>query len=157
MFDIGWPELFLIGVVALIVIGPKDLPRAMRTVSQYLRKARALACDFQRGVEDMAREADLDDLKKDVTSAAGLDDVTDLKRDIESSSGIADLKDIKRGFDSDVEAELAYDDAVDPTGANSIAPPTASVPTKPSEAPAAATDDDAAPGAAPRAAAKPGA
>ncbi|MGF1641768.1 MAG: Sec-independent protein translocase protein TatB [Rhodospirillales bacterium] len=66
MLDIGWPELFLIGVIALIVVGPKDLPRALRTVSQVVRKARSLAQEFQGGVAELVREAELDDIKRRV-------------------------------------------------------------------------------------------
>lgn len=68
MFDIGWQELFLIAVVALIVIGPKDLPRVMRTVMRGVRKAREMARDLQTGMDELAREADLDDLKKELES-----------------------------------------------------------------------------------------
>ncbi|MBI1985783.1 MAG: twin-arginine translocase subunit TatB, partial [Rhodospirillales bacterium] len=68
MFDIGWQELFLIAVVALIVIGPKDLPRVMRTVMRGVRKAREMARDLQGGLDELAREADLDDLKKELES-----------------------------------------------------------------------------------------
>ncbi len=66
MLDIGWQELFFIGVIALLVVGPKDLPRVLRTVSQYVRKARGLAREFQGGVADMVREAELDDIKRKV-------------------------------------------------------------------------------------------
>jgi len=68
MFDIGWQELFLIAVVALIVIGPKDLPRVMRTIMRGVRKAREMARDLQGGIDELAREADLDDLKKELES-----------------------------------------------------------------------------------------
>ncbi|MEM0923020.1 MAG: Sec-independent protein translocase protein TatB [Pseudomonadota bacterium] len=63
MFDLGWTELLLIGAVALIVVGPKDLPRMMRTVGQYAGKARGMAREFQRSMDDAAREADMEELK----------------------------------------------------------------------------------------------
>lgn len=56
MFDIGWGEFFLIGVVALIVVGPKELPGLMRTVGQYAGKARMMAREFQRTLEQAANE-----------------------------------------------------------------------------------------------------
>jgi sec-independent protein translocase protein TatB len=62
MFDIAWSELALIGAVALVVIGPKDLPRVMRTAGQWARKARLLAAEFQRNVEDMVREVEKQDI-----------------------------------------------------------------------------------------------
>jgi len=73
MFDIGWSELALIAVVALVVIGPKDLPRALKTVGIYVRKARGMAREFQNTVDDMIREADLDDVKKQVQAISSLD------------------------------------------------------------------------------------
>ena len=66
MFDIGWSELAVVAVVALVVIGPKDLPRVLRTVGQWVAKARAVARDFQGSIDEMAREADLQDVKKQI-------------------------------------------------------------------------------------------
>jgi sec-independent protein translocase protein TatB len=69
MFDIGWSEMALILLVALIVIGPKDLPRVARTVGQWVGKGRAMAREFQRALEDMAREAELDKVKSEIEKA----------------------------------------------------------------------------------------
>ena len=66
MFDIAWSELALIGAVALIVIGPKDLPKVMRQLGQWTRRARAMAAEFQRNLDDMMREAELDDIRREV-------------------------------------------------------------------------------------------
>jgi sec-independent protein translocase protein TatB len=68
MFDIGWQELFIVAILALIVVGPKDLPRALRTVMGLVRKARMMASDFQSGIDDVVREADLDDMKNQLES-----------------------------------------------------------------------------------------
>jgi sec-independent protein translocase protein TatB len=64
MFDIGWSEMAVIALIALIVIGPKDLPNAMKTVAQWMRKARSLTREFQSGIDDMVREAELEDARK---------------------------------------------------------------------------------------------
>ncbi|WP_119165664.1 Sec-independent protein translocase protein TatB [Algihabitans albus] len=64
MFDIGWTEMLVIAMLALIIIGPKDLPGTLRTVGQWVRKARSLAREFQSGVDEMVREAELDDARK---------------------------------------------------------------------------------------------
>lgn len=64
MFDIAWSELGVIAVVALVVIGPKDLPKVLRTVGQWTSKARAMAREFQSGIDDMVRETELDELRK---------------------------------------------------------------------------------------------
>ena len=66
MFDIAWSELALIAAVALIVIGPKDLPRVMRNIGQWTRRARTMAAEFQRNLDDMMREAELDEIRKEV-------------------------------------------------------------------------------------------
>ena len=63
MFDIGWSELLVIGALALIVVGPKELPGMLRTCGQYVAKARRMARDFQRTMEDAADAADLGELK----------------------------------------------------------------------------------------------
>lgn len=62
MFDIGWSELLLIGIVALIVVGPKDLPKLFHALGQFTAKARSMARDFQRAMEQAAREAGAEDV-----------------------------------------------------------------------------------------------
>ncbi|WP_207478543.1 Sec-independent protein translocase protein TatB [Arenibaculum pallidiluteum] len=64
MLDIGWSELALIAVVALVVIGPKDLPQVLKTVGLWVRKARMLTREFQGHIDDMIREAELEDVRK---------------------------------------------------------------------------------------------
>jgi sec-independent protein translocase protein TatB len=72
-FDIGWPELMLIGAVALIVIGPKDLPAALRVAGFWLRKARMLSREFQSSVEQMIRDAELDEMRQELKKATEFD------------------------------------------------------------------------------------
>ncbi len=81
MFDIGWTEMFIVIVVALIVIGPKDLPLALRTVGKWVGKVRAVGRDFQKALDDVVREAELDEVKKQVESVAKLD----IKKEIENT------------------------------------------------------------------------
>lgn len=69
MFDIAWSELALIGAVALVVIGPKDLPKVMRVMGQWTRKARLLAGEFQHNFDEMVRQAELDEVRRQVQSA----------------------------------------------------------------------------------------
>jgi len=71
MFDFGWDEMALIAVVTLIVIGPKDLPKVLRQAGRWSRKARDMAAEFQRGVDEMMRESELKEVKSQ------LDKVTD--------------------------------------------------------------------------------
>lgn len=81
MFDLGWSEMMVILVVALIVIGPRDLPRVARNVGRWVAKARAMAREFQNQLEDMARETELDKVKQDIEKAGR----TDVKRSIEKT------------------------------------------------------------------------
>ncbi|MGH6945390.1 MAG: Sec-independent protein translocase protein TatB [Geminicoccaceae bacterium] len=69
MFDVGWSEMAVILLVALIVIGPKDLPRVARTMGRWAAKGRSMAREFQNALEDMAREAELDTVKKEIEKA----------------------------------------------------------------------------------------
>jgi sec-independent protein translocase protein TatB len=64
MFDIGYSELLVIAVVALIVIGPKDLPRVMRTVGNWVGRARGMARHFRSGIDTMIRESELEEMEK---------------------------------------------------------------------------------------------
>lgn len=75
MLDIGWSELLVIGVVALIVVGPKDLPMMFRTLGRFTAKARSMGREFQRAMDDAARESGVTDSMKDLkglTSKKGL-------------------------------------------------------------------------------------
>ena len=77
MLDLGWQELFFITLVAIIVVGPKDLPMLVRSISRWIFKARKLAQDFQGSLEIVAREAEIDGLKKDMVEL-----VDDAKKDV---------------------------------------------------------------------------
>jgi sec-independent protein translocase protein TatB len=72
-FDIGWPEFLLIGVVALVVIGPKDLPAALRVAGYWVRKARSLSREFHSSVEQMMREAELHEVQAELRRATEID------------------------------------------------------------------------------------
>lgn len=72
MLDIGWSEMAIIAVVALVVLGPKELPNALRTAAQWMRTARKLAREFQGGVDQIVREAELDEARKAVQQATKL-------------------------------------------------------------------------------------
>jgi sec-independent protein translocase protein TatB len=72
MFD-SWSEMFVIALVALVVIGPKDLPRVLRVVGQWVGKAKRVSYEFKRHVDDMVREAELDEVRQQIQSAANTD------------------------------------------------------------------------------------
>jgi len=86
MFDIGWGELIVIGVVALIAIGPKELPGALRALGHYMGKIRHMAAEFQNQFQEAMREAEMADLKKQVdTLTSGFDPIETIRKDIEST------------------------------------------------------------------------
>lgn len=117
MFDIGWQELFVIAIVAVVVIGPKDLPRALRTVTLGIRKIRSMARDFQDGIDELAREAELQELRKEIEQATD----ADLEKELES------IADPAREVEQSVQ-EIGQ----------SLAEPAAPEPPKPAAPPAAA-------------------
>ena len=69
MFDIGWPELFIIAVVVLLVVGPKDLPKVLRTVGHLAGKAKAITREFRGHVDDMIRDSELEDVRDQINRA----------------------------------------------------------------------------------------
>lgn len=86
MFDIGWSELVVIAVVALIAIGPKELPGVLRMVGQWMGKARKMAAEFQGQFNEAMREAEMADLKKT------FDDVKDAAKDLTSNNIMTSLQ-----------------------------------------------------------------
>lgn len=106
MFDIGFAELLVIGVVSLIVVGPKDLPGMFRTVGKYVGKAKGMAREFQRSMEDAADASGLSDVTKDFKDmASGLDDIKDIGNMAKPGTGGA--KAAKKNFDKIVKAKEA--------------------------------------------------
>ena len=99
MFDISWTEFLLIGVVALIVIGPKELPGVMRTIGQWTRKIRGMAADFQRQFEREMREAEFTDLKKQVD---------DIAQDIKQYDPLKDVRSDIEAVGKDLETSLEH-------------------------------------------------
>ena len=94
MFNLGWGEILLIGIVALIAIGPKELPGVLRTVGQALAKVRRMANEFQGQFQEALREADIADLKKQdedmVSDVTKYDPLTETKNDIEKTFTLPD-------------------------------------------------------------------
>jgi sec-independent protein translocase protein TatB len=92
MFNIGWGEFLIIGVVALLVIGPKELPAVLRTIGQWTTKLRRMASEFQGQFHEAMREAEMADLKKDVDemtakakSYAEFDPIGDVRKELDST------------------------------------------------------------------------
>jgi len=88
MFDFAWSEIALIAVVAMIAIGPKDMPVAMRTVGGWLKKARRMAAEFQTHVDEMVREADLGDVRSSINEIRDFDFRTEIEKAVDSDGSI---------------------------------------------------------------------
>ncbi|MBR0783242.1 Sec-independent protein translocase protein TatB [Bradyrhizobium iriomotense] len=129
MFDIGWSELVLIGVVALIAIGPKELPGVLRMVGQWMGKARKMAAEFQGQFQEAMREAEMADLKKSFDevkeAATGFNPLTSLQKDVSDALRVDAL---------DKPAETPAPAAVEPPATSSDAPVTPTTPEAPTPA-----------------------
>jgi sec-independent protein translocase protein TatB len=111
MFDIGWSEFVLIAVVALIAIGPKELPGVLRMLGQWMGKARKMAAEFQGQFQEAMREAEMADLKK------SFDEVR------EAASGFS-KSNILTSLTSDVSNALAIDKPTEPAAGEPLMTPT---------------------------------
>jgi sec-independent protein translocase protein TatB len=89
-FDIGWSELLVIGVVALVFIGPKDLPRALRVAGYWFRKARTLSREFQNSVDQMIREAELDEMREQLKKATEFDINKEIQTAVDPTGELAE-------------------------------------------------------------------
>jgi len=129
MLDLGWQEFFLIATIAVVVVGPKDLPKVIRTVVGWIRKVRSMARDFQGSIEEVAREAELDEIRKEAAKLQGGDlkqsilDTVDPDRELSTS-----LKEAKADIEADAQAmaDASENSMLDPNaGTHSDTAPTA--------------------------------
>jgi len=88
MFDFAWTEIALIGVVALIAIGPKDLPVAIKTIAGMIKKARRMAGEFQGHVDEMVREANLHEVRDQITQLRNFDLKSEITKAVDSDGSI---------------------------------------------------------------------
>ena len=102
MLDIGFPEFLLISFVLLIVVGPKDLPKVLSSISSFIRKLKSMASQFHSSIDDLANEAEISDLRKEVNKIdkkSLIDDqvskITELENDINIKSIKNDIDNIK--------------------------------------------------------------
>lgn len=108
MFDLGWQELLVIALVTIIVISPKELPQAIRAVTQFARQVRGLSREFRSGVSELVREAELDELKRQLEKTGHLDDPDDPVLGIDPKSRLTEdfdprqlAEELKRRVDPD--------------------------------------------------------
>lgn len=98
MFDIGWTEMLVIAVVMIVIVGPKDLPRMLRTFGRTTAKLRTMAGDFQKQFNEALKEAELDEVKKSVDSLRSLDPAAEVRKQLNPFEKAA--SDIRSGLDS---------------------------------------------------------
>ena len=131
MFDIGWSELVVIAVVALIAIGPKELPGVLRMVGQYMGKIRRMASEFQGQFQEAMREAEMADLKKQV------DEMTDTAKGFTDFDPLASVKKEVDSFTADPlgsstsSAASASPEAAAPSAPAPVSPDAAIAPEAP--------------------------
>ena len=92
MLDLSWSHIVILLIVALVVVGPKDLPRLMRIIGQWTGKARAMANEFRRSFDEMARQSELDELRKEIESLRNERPLADIARDLNKSIIPDDMK-----------------------------------------------------------------
>jgi len=115
MFDISWTEFLLIGVVALVVIGPKELPTVMRTMGQWTRKVRVMAGEFQSQFQEAMREAEMADLKKQVDDMA-----QSVTQDIKSYDPLKDVRSDLETAGKDIQASLDVNSTAAPAAGGEL-------------------------------------
>ena len=123
MFDIGWQELFIVAALGLIIVGPKDLPRALRTVMGLVRKGRMMARDFQDGLDEVVREADLDDMKGKIENLTDEDITSKVSDALDPTGGLAgdlDMTEIQEDLDQAAKDHMVVDDTA---GTEAVTPP----------------------------------
>jgi len=143
MFEIGWGELLIIGIVALIAIGPKELPTLFRTLGQWTNKLRRMASEFQRQFQEAMREAELADIKKQVDdmtsqaqSYASFDPVAEVRRELDSTQ-----QQIENAMAEKPAPTTSPPVGAEPSAAPAIAPSTdVAAPSSGSSEPTAAAD-----------------
>ena len=124
-FDLGWSEMLVIGAVALVVIGPKELPRTLRTVGAWARKARSMTRELQGSVEEMIREAELDEVRKDLKKAIDFDVKKEVLNTVDPSGDLAES--LKLPSIPDYFSETRPKTAAASEGAPVLTPPPAMI------------------------------
>jgi len=85
MFDLSWSHILIVLIVALVVVGPKDLPKLMRMVGGWVAKAKAMAGEFRKSFDEMARQSELDELRQEIESLRNQRPLADVANDLHQS------------------------------------------------------------------------
>lgn len=120
MFDIGWTEILVIAVVAIIVVGPKDLPRMLRSLGRYAGQLKRTAGEFRSQFDEAVRDSELDELRSSLKDATDLNPVNQIKDSVtDSLKPLQDTaNDIKGGIEKPVEDEKKEQKKDEPSAKN---------------------------------------
>ena len=110
MLDIGFPEFLLISFVLLIVVGPKDLPKVLRSITSFIRKIKSMASQFHSGIDDLANEAEISDLRNEVNKIDKKSLIDDHVGEIKELEDDVNIKSIKNDVDDIKNADNAKTD-----------------------------------------------
>jgi sec-independent protein translocase protein TatB len=137
MFDIGWSELLIIAIVAVVVVGPRELPGMLRTFGKYVGQMRRMAGDFQRQLNDALKEAELDEVRKGIESVRSVNPLNQMKDSLNPlKSAGEDLRKAIEDPAAPKTAAAATAPAASAAGSAQASPPTGASP-HPQPAPAA--------------------
>ena len=110
MLDIGFPEFLLISFVLLIVVGPKDLPKVLRSITTFIRKIKSMASQFHSGIDELANESEISNLRKEVSKIednsiidSEINDIKDFQNEININSIKDDVNEIKNSEDRKIK------------------------------------------------------
>ncbi|PWW04198.1 sec-independent protein translocase protein TatB [Hoeflea marina] len=153
MFDVGWPELLVIAIVLIVVVGPKDLPPMLRAFGRTTKKLRGMANEFRGQFDEVLREAELDDVKKTLTEARKLNPIQTIRDAVNplKSTGEQIKSDLEKTInanptkttDSEVEAPAVPKVDIPPSSMKlGDGPPTVPAPWTPKSASAPVTADE---------------
>ena len=106
MFDLGWSEILIIAVVAIVVVGPKELPAMLRSIGRFVGQAKRMANEFTGQFQEALRDSDLEDLKKDFNDVTKVDPLSDFQNSINDDLNEID-KDLKDTLDDYDRADTA--------------------------------------------------
>jgi len=104
-FGIGYTEIMVIALVAIIVIGPKDLPKVLRAFGRTMQKVRGMAREFQGHLDQAMREAGVDDIKKEISNLKTMNPVEDVKREIDSISASNPIPDAAKDLSTEIKKQ----------------------------------------------------
>lgn len=133
MFDVGWSEMLVIAVVAIVVIGPKDLPRVLRQMGRTTAKLRAMAGDFRRQFDEALKEAELDDVTNTLNSARSLNPMNEIRKHLSPIEEVG--RDVRAGLDAALKPQPVPEPAATPVVAEPLKNGAAALPGEAEAAP----------------------